>query len=210
MSFVVTPPAWPKVLTGRADTIAANPFDLDAAVRTGAFGALKKAAGMGASSTIDLIAAAGLRGRGGAGFPAADKWRMAAGVDADQRYLVANGYGADPGSHTDASLLAADPWAVLEGMAIAALAIGATEAILAVRADDASLVAKLEGAVLAAEEAGYLGDDAAGSGRRVTVTVRALQGTYMLGEETVLIKSLEGRRAQPRTASAVSGPARAV
>ncbi len=197
MSFVVTPPAWPKVLTGRADTIAANPFDLDAAVRTGAFGALKKAAGMGASSTIDLIAAAGLRGRGGAGFPAADKWRMAAGVDADQRYLVANGYGADPGSHTDASLLAADPWAVLEGMAIAALAIGATEAILAVRADDASLVAKLEGAVLAAEEAGYLGDDAAGSGRRVTVTVRALQGTYMLGEETVLIKALEGRRAQP-------------
>ena len=134
MSFVVTPPAWPTVLTGRADTIAANPFDLDAAVRTGAFGALKKAAGMGASSTIDLIAAAGLRGRGGAGFPAADKWRMAAGVDADQRYLVANGYGADPGSHTDASLLAA-----VFTLLVPMLAMAAVPLLRAGRADPAAL-----------------------------------------------------------------------
>jgi len=197
MSFLQTPAEWPAILTGRAAVLAADPFNLDAAVRAGAFGALKKAAGLGAAGTVDLVGAAGLRGRGGSGFPTGDKWRMAAGVGADQKYLIANGYGADPGSHTDSSLLAADPWAVLEGMAIAALAIGATEAILAVRADDAALVTKLEGAVLAAEEAGFLGDDAAGSGRRVTVTVRAMQGTYMLGEETVLIKALEGRRAQP-------------
>jgi NADH:ubiquinone oxidoreductase subunit F (NADH-binding) len=197
MSFLKTPTEWPQVLTARAAMLDADAFNLEAAVRFGAFDALKKATSLGGPGTRDLISAAGLRGRGGAGFPAADKWRMAAAVEADQRYLVANGYGADPGSRTDASLLAADPWAVLEGMAIAALAIGATEAILAVRADDAALVAKLEGAVLAAEEAGFLGDDAAGSGRRVTVTVRALQGSYMLGEETVLIKALEGRRAQP-------------
>ena len=196
--FLQTPADWPLVLTGRAAVLAADPFSLDAAVAAGAFASLKEVATiLGAVGALNAVAAAGLRGRGGAGYPAADKWRTAMTVYSGQPYLVANGYGADPGSHTDASLLAADPWAVLEGMAIAALAIGASDAVLAVRADDAALVSKLEGAVLAAEEAGFLGDDAAGSGKRVTVTVRALQGSYMLGEETVLIHALEGRRAQP-------------
>ncbi len=80
---------------------------------------------------------------------------------AGQRYVVANGYGADPGVQTDATLLRADPWRVLEGLAIAAFATGATEAILAVRADDPALVTRLEGAALAAEEAGFLGDERA-------------------------------------------------
>jgi NADH:ubiquinone oxidoreductase subunit F (NADH-binding) len=86
---------------------------------------------------------------------------------------------------------------VIEGLAIAAFAIGATEAILAVRAEDPALVTMLEGAVLAAEEAGFLGEDAAGSGHRVTVTIRPVQGAYMLGEETVLLRALEGKRGQP-------------
>ena len=102
-----------------------------------------------------------------------------------------------PSVRTDATLIAADPWTLIEGITIAAFAVGATEAIIAVRAEDTALITLLEGAILAAEEAGFLGDDVMGSGYRVTVTVRPVQGAYMLGEETVLLKALEGRRGQP-------------
>ena len=98
---------------------------------------------------------------------------------------------------TDATLVAADPWSLVEGLAIAAFAIGATEAIIAIRAEDTALVTLLEGAILAAEEAGFLGEDVLGSGYRIDVTVRPVQGAYMLGEETVLLKALEGKRGQP-------------
>jgi NADH-quinone oxidoreductase subunit F len=195
-AFLTTPAAWPSILLGRAQAIAADPWNLDAAVRAGAFEGLRSAVRNGPTGTIAEIAASGLLGRG-AGFPTGDKWRTAAAADADQRYVIANGYGADPATHIDAALLSADPWSVIEGLVIAAFAVGATEAILAVRGDDAALVASLEAAVADAEEAGYAGDDVAGSGRRVTVTVRGLQGSYMLGEETVLIRALEGRRAAP-------------
>ena len=167
-------------------------------MKAGAFTGLRIAVrDLGATGTIATIAASGLRGRGGAGFPTGEKWRAAASQPAGQRYVVANGYGADPGTHTDAALLAADPYLVLEGLAIAAFAIGATEAILAVRADDPALVTKLEGAALAAEEAGFLGDNVLNSGQRVAVTIRPVQGAFMLGEETVLLKALEGKRGQP-------------
>jgi NADH:ubiquinone oxidoreductase subunit F (NADH-binding) len=196
--FLATPADWPAILLGRTAAIAADPSDLDAAVRNGAFEGLRKAVrDLGATGTIATIASSGLRGRGGAGFPTGEKWRAAAGQPAAQRYVIANGYGADPAVRTDQALLTADPWSVIEGLAIAAFATGATEAILAVRADDPAFVSMLEGAVLAAEEAGFVGDDAAGSGHRVTVTVRPVQGAYMLGEETVLIKALEGKRGQP-------------
>ena len=196
-TFLAIPAAWPKVLTARVDALAADPWDLGAAVRAGAFEALHTVVrDLGGTGTIATIAASGLRGRGGAGFPTGDKWRAVA-AGADQRYVIANGYGADPAVQADAVLLASDPWSVIEGLIIAAYATGASEAILAVRGDDAGLVSKLEGAVLAAEEAGFAGDDVLGSGHRVTVTVRALRGSYMLGEETVLIKALEGKRAAP-------------
>jgi NADH-quinone oxidoreductase subunit F len=196
--FLTTPGDWPSILLGRAEAVSADPSDLDAAVRAGAFEGLRRAVrDHGAVGTIATIAGSGLRGRGGAGFPAGEKWRAAAAQPADQRYVIANGYGADPAVHTDAALLAADPYGVIEGLAIAAFAIGATEAILAIRSDDPALVAMLEGAVLAAEEAGFLGEDVAGSGHRLSVTVRPVQGAYMLGEETVLIKALEGKRGQP-------------
>jgi NADH:ubiquinone oxidoreductase subunit F (NADH-binding) len=197
-TFLETPRDWPLVLTGRAGALASNPSDLDAAVAAGAFDALRRVVrDLGATGTIATIAASGLRGRGGAGMPTGGKWRAAASHDTDQRYVVANGYDADPGVHTSTALLEADPWAVIEGLAIAAFAIGATEAILALRADDPALVTMLEGAVLAAEEADFLGDDVLGSGHRVIVSVRPVQGAYMLGEETVLLRALEGRRGQP-------------
>ncbi len=197
-TFLQTPRGWPKVLTARSAAIAKDPADLDAATAAGAFEGLHAAVrDLGATGTIATLASSGLRGRGGAGFPTGDKWRAAASRATDQRYVVANGYGADPAVRTDATLMAADPWGVIEGIAIAAFAIGATEAVLAVRADDPALITLLEGAVGAAEEAGFLGDDVLGSGHRVTVTVRPVQGAYMLGEETVLLKALEGKRGQP-------------
>jgi NADH:ubiquinone oxidoreductase subunit F (NADH-binding) len=196
-TYLPTPSAWPSVLLGRVKALEADPFSLDAAVRAGAFEGLKAAVQHGPTGTIAEIAASGLRGRGGAGYPAADKWRAAANAAADQRYVIANAYGADPATQIDQALLASDPYAVIEGLAIAAFAVGATEAILAVRGELTALIAQLEGAVTEAEAAGYLGDDAAGSGHRVTVSIRPVQGSYMLGEETVLIKALEGKRAAP-------------
>jgi NADH:ubiquinone oxidoreductase subunit F (NADH-binding) len=197
-SFLTTPRGWPALMTARVADLASDPADLDAATRAGAFEGLRVAVrDLGATGTIATLASSGLRGRGGAGFPTGAKWRVAASTDADQRYVVANGYGADPAVRSDAALMAADPWAVIEGIAIAAFSIGATEAILAVRADDPALITLLDGAVVAAEEAGFLGDDVMGSGHRVTVTVRPVQGAYMLGEETVLLKALEGKRGQP-------------
>ena len=127
-----TPAAWPTILLERAG--AADPTDLDGAVKAGAFVGLTKAVrDLGPTATIAAVAASGLRGRGGAGYLAAEKWRTAAASDAPRRYVVANGYGADPATGTDRYLLEHDPFAVVEGVAIAAFAIGATEAIIAVR-----------------------------------------------------------------------------
>jgi NADH:ubiquinone oxidoreductase subunit F (NADH-binding) len=191
-----TPKGWPTILLERAG--AADPTDLDAAVRAGAFDALRRSIrNLGATATIATIASSGLRGRGGAGFPAAAKWRLAAGTDATRRYVVVNGYGADPATGTDTYLLEHDPYAVIEGAAIAAFAIGAGEVIIAVRSDATTAIARLGSAIGSATEAGFIGFDVLGSGMDVTVTVRPVQGAYMLGEETVLLKALEGKRGQP-------------
>jgi NADH-quinone oxidoreductase subunit F len=196
VTILKTPAAWPRILLARAE--AKDPTDLDAAVRDGAFKALQQVIReAGGPATIATIAASGLRGRGGAGFPTGDKWSTAATTPADRRYVVANGYGADPASHTDRTLMVRDPYAVIEGTAIAAFAIGASEAFIAVRAEDANVVARLSEAIGAATDAGFVGPDVVGSGHDLFVTVRLVQGAYMLGEETVLLKALEGKRGQP-------------
>jgi len=193
---LTTPADWPSILLERAD--AADPTDLDAAARSGAFEGLRKAIrDLGATGTIATVAASGLRGRGGAGYPTGEKWRTAASIEAPRRYVVANGYGADPAAFTDRSLLELDPYAVVEGTAIAAFAIGAVEAFIAVRAEATEAIRRLEAAIAAAEEAGFLGPDVHGSGHDIEIRVRPVQGAYMLGEETVLLKALEGRRGQP-------------
>lgn len=196
MNILNTPAAWPTILLARAT--AADPTDLDAAVKDDAFDGLRRAIrNFGSTATIAAIAASGLQGRGGAGFPAGDKWRAAAATDAARRYVVINGYGADPATGTDRYLLEHDPFAVIEGAAIAAFAIGATEAIIAVRTEATEAIRRLESAIGSAEEAGFVGFDVFGSGHDITVTVRPVQGAYMLGEETVLLKALEGKRGQP-------------
>jgi len=190
------PATWPKILLEHAG--AADPTDLDAASRRGAFDSLRRVIrNFGSNATIAMVSGSGLRGRGGAGFPAATKWRTAATTEAAQRYVVINGYGADPATGTDRFLLEHDPFAVIEGAAIAAFAIGASDVIIAVRADAIEAIRRLESAIGAAEDAGFVGFDAFGSGRDIVVTVRPVQGAYMLGEETVLLKALEGKRGQP-------------
>jgi NADH:ubiquinone oxidoreductase subunit F (NADH-binding) len=210
-TILPTPAAWPRPLLGdppagaapasaspAGEARRADPADLDAAVRAGAFAGLTRALrDLGATLTTATIAESGLRGRGGAGFPAAQKWRAVAATPEGLRYAVANGYEADPAGGTNRHLMTHRPYAIVEGLAIAALSVGAEEAILAVRAEYADAVATLELAVSAAQEAGYLGEDVLGSGRALRMTVRPVQGAYMLGEETVLLKALEGRRGQP-------------
>lgn len=195
-AILPTPKDWPAILLERAG--AADPTDLDAAVKAGAFEGLRRAVReLGPEGTMAEVEASGLRGRGGAGHLTAAKWRTAAGTEARARYVVANGYGADPAASTDRTLLETDPYAVVEGTAIAAFAIGAEQAFISVRATNTEAVRRLEAAVDEATSRNLVGDDALGSGRRIEVQVRPVQGAYMLGEETVLLKALDGKRGQP-------------
>jgi NADH:ubiquinone oxidoreductase subunit F (NADH-binding) len=193
-----TPAAWPRVLLTKP--ASKDPADLDVAVRNGAFAGLRRAVHeLGPDAIIREVSSSGLRGRGGAGFPTGEKWRICAatGSPGERRYVVANGYGADPASGTDRFLMERDPYAVIEGTAIAAFAVGASDAFIAVRGEDVEVVRLLEAAIGSAEEAGFLGPDFLETGIELTVTVRPVQGAYMLGEETVLLKALEGKRGQP-------------
>jgi len=194
--ILTTPKEWPAILLRRG--AAADPLDLAAAQEAGAFVGLRRAVeDLGPAATIAAIAASGLRGRGGAGFPTGEKWRAAASVAAPRRVVVGNGYGADPASMTDRTLLERAPYAVLEGALIAAMAIGADEAIIAVRAEATAAIAALQTAIERIVEAGLAGEDLLGSGQWIELSVRPVQGAYMLGEETVLLKALEGKRGQP-------------
>jgi NADH:ubiquinone oxidoreductase subunit F (NADH-binding) len=200
-----TPPQWPRILLAREDRDVPVPdlapetgADLERALTLGAFEGLRRAIDeLGPEGVIGEIERANLRGRGGAGHPAGAKWRAARGQEAARRFVVANGYGADPAAFTDMVLMERDPWAIIEGVAIAAYAIRATEAVIAVRAEYTEAIRRLDEAILAAEEAGFLGTDILEAGFDLSVTLRVVQGAYMLGEETVLLKALEGKRGQP-------------
>ena len=200
-----TPVDWPKILLARAAAPAEAPDlgpetgpGLERALSLGAFEGLQRAIDeFGPEGIIAEAARAKLRGRGGAGHFASEKWLKARRTEAAKKFVVANGFGADPATFTDQALLEADPWAVIEGLAIVAYAIGATEAVIAVRAEYGEAVRRLEAAIIEAEEAGFLGRDILEAGFDLSVTVRVVQGAYMLGEETVLLKALEGKRGQP-------------
>ncbi|HEY7524875.1 MAG TPA: NADH-ubiquinone oxidoreductase-F iron-sulfur binding region domain-containing protein [Candidatus Limnocylindrales bacterium] len=200
-TLLPAPTGWPSILLERVVRTGAGesePLTLKKATRGGAFDGLRHAVrDLGPAGTIALVAASGLRGRGGSGYPTGDKWRACAATDAPRRYVVGNGYSADPAARGDIELMVRDPYAVLEGAAIAAFAVGATEAIIAVRAEATSAIEALGRAISDAVGAGHIGPDALGSGVSITVSVRVVQGAYMLGEETVLLKALEGRRGQP-------------
>ena len=159
--------------------------------------ALRSVLAAGPAATVQTLIDAGLRGRGGGGFLTGEKWRITATSDAEVKYAVANGYESDPAVFTNRLLLEKNAQAVVEGLAAAALAVGAREAFIAVRAEYTEAARALEAIVHNAERDGVLGANVLGSGRELYMSVRPLQGSSMIGEETVLLKALAGKRGQP-------------
>jgi len=175
-----------------------NPEDIGEAIGDGAFQGLKRALSMKPSEVIDEVLAAGLRGRGGAGFPSGRKWSFALANEADQKYVVCNGDEGDPGAFMDRSILEGNPFAVLEGMMIAGYAIGASEGYFYVRAEYPIAVARLRGAIKQMNEMGLLGENILGSGFSFQAHIRLGAGAFVCGEETALLNSIEGQRGMPR------------
>jgi len=159
--------------------------------------ALRTAIAAGGAATAQTLIDAGLRGRGGGGFLTGEKWRAAAQSDASPKYAVANAYESDPAVFTNRLLLEKNALGVVEGLAIAALSVGAREAMIGVRAEYSDAIRSLEAIITTAEREGVLGANVLGSGRELTVRVVPLQGSSMIGEETVLLKALAGKRGQP-------------
>ena len=146
---------------------------------------------------IDTIKASGLRGRGGAGFPTGLKWQFASGYQDDQKYVLCNADEGDPGAFMDRSILEGDPHVVIEAMAIAGYAIGATQGYIYVRAEYPIAVHRLEVAIGQAREYGMLGKNIFGSGFDFDLEIRLGAGAFVCGEETALMRSVEGKRGEP-------------
>ena len=147
---------------------------------------------------IQILLDSGLRGRGGAGFPTGLKWKFAAANEADQKYVCCNADEGDPGAFMDRSILEGDPHAVLEAMAIAGYAIGASQGYIYVRAEYPIAVKRLEIAIKQAREYGLLGKNIFDSGFDFDIELRLGAGAFVCGEETALMTSIEGNRGEPR------------
>ncbi|MBP3924972.1 NADH-quinone oxidoreductase subunit NuoF [bacterium] len=147
---------------------------------------------------IETIEKSGLRGRGGGGFPTGRKWRFTAANRGGKSYVVCNGDEGDPGAFMDRSVMEGDPHKLLEGIAIAAFAIGADEAYIYVRAEYPLAIARLKKAIKDAEERNFLGENIMGSGFNLTIHIKEGAGAFVCGEETALIASIEGERGMPR------------
>ncbi len=145
-------------------------------------------------SLLDEVKAATVRGRGGAGFPAGDKWGFARASPGEQKFIVANGDEGDPGSYIDKYLMERNPALVLEGMALAGYAVGASHGFVLCRSEYPLSKPALEAAAASARDAGMLGEDIAGSGFSFDVTVLEGAGSYVVGEETALLACVQGLR----------------
>ena len=194
-----------------------NPEVIEEYIGTGGYQALGKVlTEMTPDEVIQTLLDSGLRGRGGAGFPTGLKWKLAKGNDADQKYVCCNADEGDPGAFMDRSVLEGDPHAVLEAMAIAGYAIGASQGFIYVRAEYPIAVQRLKIAIEQAREMELLGKDIFGTGFSFDIDLRLGAGAFVCGEETALMTSIEGKRGerrQPRRtapASSVPGTERTV
>jgi len=167
-------------------------------VARGGYAGLANALAMTPERVIDEVKASGLRGRGGAGFPTGVKWGFCRASPGDEKYMICNADEGDPGAFMDRSLIESDPHSVLEGMIIAAYAIGASQGYIYVRAEYPLAIERLVNAVAQAEQLGFLGEDIMGSGFRFHVKLKEGAGAFVCGEETALLASIEGRRGMPR------------
>jgi len=176
-----------------------DPESIEEYIAHGGYQALGKAlTEMKPDDVVRVIKDSGLRGRGGAGFPTGLKWGFAAKVESDLKYVVCNADEGEPGTFKDRLILEGDPHAVLEGMALAAYAVGASKGYIYIRGEYALSIEMLEKAIRRARKMNLLGEDIFGSGLDFDVEVRIGAGAYVCGEETALFESLEGGRGEPR------------
>ncbi|WP_212810083.1 formate dehydrogenase beta subunit [Pseudomonas sp. Ost2] len=171
-----------------------RPLSLEDYRAHGGFEGLARAIALGGEQTATAVFDSGLRGRGGAAFPAGIKWRTVRGTQAAQKYIVCNADEGDSGTFADRMLMEGDPFLLIEGMAIAGLTVGASYGYIYVRSEYPQAVATLREALDIARAAGYLGTNVSGSGQAFDMEVRVGAGAYICGEETALLDSLEGKR----------------
>ena len=176
-----------------------DPESIDEYLAFDGYKALEKAlTKMTREEVIEEVLKSGLRGRGGAGFPTGLKWKFTYNSVNDQKYVACNADEGDPGAFMDRSILEGDPNAVLEAMAIAGYAIGASEGYIYVRAEYPTAVKRLEIAIEQARNYGLLGDHIFGTDFNFNINIRLGAGAFVCGEETALMRSIEGKRGEPR------------
>jgi NADH-quinone oxidoreductase F subunit len=176
-----------------------DPESIEEYIAQGGYQALGKAlTEMTPADVVAELKASGLRGRGGAGFPTGLKWEFAARAKGDVKYVVCNADEGEPGTFKDRLILEGDPHSVIEGMTIAAYAVGAKKGYVYIRGEYALSIERLETALKQARKMGLLGRDIFGSGLEFDIEVRVGAGAYVCGEETALFESLEGGRGEPR------------
>jgi len=164
----------------------------------GGWKGLRKALAMDGATAVKQVTDSGLRGRGGAAFPAGIKWKTVLDTSADQKYVVCNADEGDSGTYSDRMIMEGDPYVLIEGMIIAGIAVGATRGYVYVRSEYPHSCQVLAEAIALAKAGGYLGPDVLGSGKAFELEVRKGAGAYICGEETALLESLEGKRGMVR------------
>jgi formate dehydrogenase iron-sulfur subunit len=175
-----------------------DPVDADDYTAHGGWAGLKQALGMASADIVQAVADSGLRGRGGAAFPAGIKWKTVFDTVSTQKYIVCNADEGDSGTFSDRMLMEGDPMCLIEGMAIAGVAVGATQGYIYLRSEYPHAWRTLNEAIANAYAAGWLGANIGGSSHRFDLEVRLGAGAYICGEETSLLESLEGKRGMVR------------
>ena len=175
-----------------------DPVSIEQFVEHGGFRGLACALSLPGSAIVEEVVRSGLRGRGGAAFPTGIKWQTVQKQPGPEKYVVCNADEGDSGSFSDRMLMEGDPLLLIEGMTIAGLAVGAERGVIYLRSEYPKAFRTLERAITAAREAGYLGKDILGSGRRFDIDIRVGAGSYICGEETAMLESIEGKRGMVR------------
>ena len=177
-----------------------DPTDIEDYIAADGYSALCKAlSAMTPAEIVETVVASDLRGRGGGGFPTGLKWRICSAAPSDIKYIIANGDEGDPGAFMDRSLMEGDPHRIIEGMIIAAYAIGASQGFLYVREEYPIAIEHLSIAIQKAEEYGLLGNNIMGTGFDFNISINKGAGAFVCGEETALIISIEGKSGTPRS-----------
>ena len=176
-----------------------NPLSIEDFELHQGFKALKKAFADGAGAVLDNVTASGLRGRGGAGFPTGIKWQTVADAPGEQKYIACNADEGDSGTFSDRLLMEGDPFGLIESMAIAGFAVGASKGYIYLRSEYPLTHSILSRAIESARAAGWLGDDIKGSGFDFDIELHLGAGSYVCGDETAMLESLEGKKGLVRT-----------